>query len=140
MGGALLAVSQLYLTVPLLGEMTARYRIDATAAAWVGTAFGLAYAVGSLIFGTISDRFDPRRVMAGGLAASAIATMAPPGADRCCWLHAPQGATAAAILGGAASSAILLPNRRAVGLPDLQQFRWLARWPGVRPRRRGHLG
>lgn len=70
--GALLVMSQLYLTVPLLPGLRVHYGLAASTAAWAGSGFGLAYAVGNLIFGAASDRFDRRKVMAYGLLAGAV--------------------------------------------------------------------
>ncbi|MEU5692731.1 MFS transporter [Actinosynnema sp. NPDC020468] len=71
--GAVVVVAQLYLTVPLLPGVADRYGVSLAAASWVGGGFGLAFAVGSLVFGTASDRFDRRHVMVGGVVAGAVA-------------------------------------------------------------------
>ncbi|MGX6608542.1 MFS transporter [Micromonosporaceae bacterium Da 78-11] len=76
MVGALLAVSQLYLTVPLLPAISDRYDVGPSAAVWSGGGFGLAFALGNLVFGTASDRYDRRTVMAIGLFASGLAGVA----------------------------------------------------------------
>lgn len=73
MAAVLLVVSHLYVTIPLVPAVAAEYSAAAATAAWIGTGFGLAFAVGNLVFPTLSDHIDPRLLMAGGLAAVAIA-------------------------------------------------------------------
>ncbi|XVS65444.1 MFS transporter [Actinosynnema sp. CA-299493] len=117
----ILAVGQLYLTVPLLPGVAERYDIPLSTAAWVGGGFGFAFAAGNLLFGTISDRYDRRHVMAVGLALGAVvsaiagtsAAFAPLLAAR-----AVQGFLAAAIpsVSLAYATEALPPARRAVGV------------------------
>src|SRR5690349_3005524 len=76
MVGALLAVSQLYLTVPLLPTISGRYHVASSAAVWISSGFSLAFALGNLVFGTASDRYDRRNIMALGLFVSALAGLA----------------------------------------------------------------
>jgi predicted MFS family arabinose efflux permease len=70
--GALLVVAQMHITVPLVPEIGGRYDVPTTTAAWVGGGFGLTYAVGNLVFGVLSDRFDRRHVMVVGALGSAV--------------------------------------------------------------------
>ncbi|PXY28427.1 hypothetical protein BAY60_15755 [Prauserella muralis] len=70
---ALLAVSHIYVTIPLVSAVADGYATAVTAAAWIGSGFGFAFAVGNLVFPTISDYVDPRHVMAAGLGAVAVA-------------------------------------------------------------------
>lgn len=65
--GALLVLSQLYMTIPLLEEMAQRYTVSTDATAWVGLAFGLGFAVGNLVFVLFAERIDRRWLMAIGL-------------------------------------------------------------------------
>jgi predicted MFS family arabinose efflux permease len=73
MAAVLLVVSHMYITIPLVPTVADEYSATMSAAAWIGTGFGLAFAVGNLIFPTLSDHIDPRRLMAGGLVAVTIA-------------------------------------------------------------------
>jgi MFS transporter, YNFM family, putative membrane transport protein len=72
---ALLVLMQLYVAIPLapvLGE-------DLTsggAALALGTVYSLAYGLGYLIFGPLSDRYGRRAVLVPGMAALAVATAA----------------------------------------------------------------
>ncbi len=71
-----LVVSQLYVVIPVLGDIARSWSVDATAAGWTATSFGLGYAVGFLLFGPLADRFDHRRLLVAGLFATAVATAA----------------------------------------------------------------
>ena len=74
---ALLVLMQLYLAIPLapvLGE--ALGGDGAAAAAAVGTAYAMAYGLGFLLFGPLSDRFGRKPILVPGMAALAIATAA----------------------------------------------------------------
>lgn len=72
---ALAVVSQLYLPLPLFGDITERYGVSAGTAGLVATVFGLAYACGQLFFGTLSDRTGRKIVMVAGLGALALASL-----------------------------------------------------------------
>lgn len=69
-----LVVGQLYVTIPLVGEIASRFAVDPAQAALSGTAFGLAYAAGFLIFGPLSDRYGRKRMILIGLAVTTLAT------------------------------------------------------------------
>lgn len=71
----LAVVSQLYLPVPLLGQVAATYGVAATTAGLVLTLFGMAYATGFLVFGPLSDRVGRKAVMVPGLLALAFASV-----------------------------------------------------------------
>lgn len=68
----LLVVSHIYLTIPLVPHVADDHGTTVTAAAWIGSGFGVAFAVGNLVFPTLSDHVDPRAVMAFGLVAVAV--------------------------------------------------------------------
>lgn len=70
-----LVVGQLYVTIPLVADVAGRFAIAPERAAWVGSAFGFAYATGFLVFGPLSDRFGRRRLILFGLIATALATL-----------------------------------------------------------------
>jgi MFS transporter, YNFM family, putative membrane transport protein len=117
----ILAVGQLYLTVPLLPGIAERYAIPLSAAAWVGGGFGFAFALGNLIFGTISDRYDRRHVMAFGLALGAVVALIAGSTTAFAPLLAArtvQGFLAASIpsVSLAYVAEALPPARRAVGM------------------------
>lgn len=71
----LAVVSQLYLPVPLLSEVSERYGVPVPAAGLVLTVFGIAYAAGFLVFGPLSDRIGRKAVMVPGLGALAVASV-----------------------------------------------------------------
>ncbi|ONI86291.1 hypothetical protein ALI22I_25015 [Saccharothrix sp. ALI-22-I] len=117
----ILAVGQLYLTVPLLSGVAERYDVPLSTAAWVGGGFGFAFALGTLVFGTISDRYDRRHVMAFGLAAGAVVCLIAGTSTAFAPLLAArtaQGFLAAAIpsVSLAYAAEALPPARRAVGV------------------------
>ncbi|WP_367132001.1 MFS transporter [Saccharothrix sp. HUAS TT1] len=117
----ILAVGQLYLTVPLLPGVADRYDVTLSAASWVGGGFGFAFALGNLVFGTISDRYDRRHVMAFGLAAGAVVGLVAGTSTAFAPLlaaRAVQGFLAAAIpsVSLAYVAEALPPARRAVGV------------------------
>lgn len=68
---ALAVVSSLYVTIPLTPLFAVRFDVPLHTAAWPGSAFSLAYAVGLPIWGAMSDRFGRKPVMAAGLIALA---------------------------------------------------------------------
>lgn len=72
---ALAVVSQLYLPLPLFGDIAGRYGVSTGTAGLVTTVFGLAYACGMLFFGTLSDRTGRKVVMVAGLGALALASL-----------------------------------------------------------------
>ncbi len=69
-----LVVGQLYVTIPLIAGIAARFGVEPAQAALVGTAFGIAYAAGFLFFAPLSDRFGRKRMILIGLTATALAT------------------------------------------------------------------
>ena len=77
----LAVVSQLYVPVPLLGDVGEEYGVSVALAGLVLTVFGIAYAVGFLVFGPLSDGAGRKVVMVPGLlalaAASALVALAP---------------------------------------------------------------
>ncbi|GIG57422.1 major facilitator superfamily protein [Longispora fulva] len=70
------AAGQLYVAIPLVPAMARTWQVSPGSATGAVTAFGLAYAVGFLVFGPLSDRFGRRRVLVAGLLATAVTTLA----------------------------------------------------------------
>jgi predicted MFS family arabinose efflux permease len=72
---ALLVLAQLYLAItlaPVIGE--ALGDDETAAAAALGTTYALAYGLGFLIFGPLSDRYGRKPVLVPGMAVLAVAT------------------------------------------------------------------
>lgn len=72
MAAVLLTVSHLYVTIPLVPAVAGELGTTVTTAVWIGSAFGLTFAVGNLVFPTLSDHVDPRIIMTFGLVAVAV--------------------------------------------------------------------
>lgn len=68
-------VGQLYVTLPLAPALASRWQITTGQAAWVGSAFGFAYAAGFLLLGRLSDRVGRRTVLLFSLLATAVASV-----------------------------------------------------------------
>ncbi|MFJ2833835.1 MULTISPECIES: MFS transporter [Nocardia] len=71
----ILVVGQLYVVLPVLGDLAAVWDTSRAAATWTTTAFGLAYGAGFLVTGPLSDQWGRRPVIVGGLAATALSTL-----------------------------------------------------------------
>ncbi|MFD0488906.1 MFS transporter [Saccharopolyspora spinosporotrichia] len=95
----LLVVGQLYAVIPLLPAMARDWGGTHAEMTATSSLFGIAYAVGFLLTGPLSDRFGRRRVVVTGLTAMAVTTLAiafapcSPRAERCEWCRgfAPPG-------------------------------------------------
>lgn len=74
MACGLIVVGQLYVTIPMVAGIAASFGVDPAQAALVGTAFGMAYAAGFLLFGPLSDRYGRKRMILIGLVATAVTT------------------------------------------------------------------
>ena len=72
---ALLVLVQLYVAIPIVTVLGAGARA-APAAAALGTAYSLAYALVFLLFGPLSDRYGRKRVLVPGMAGLSVATIA----------------------------------------------------------------
>ncbi|MFD7734411.1 MFS transporter [Kitasatospora phosalacinea] len=91
--------AQLYLAIPLSRSIQQDFAVDAGTASWTGGAFSVAYAVGFLLFGPVSDRVSHRRVLVCAAAAAAVSTAlvgASPGIHWLIALRVVQGLAAAA--------------------------------------------
>lgn len=71
----ILVVGQLYMVLPVLGDLAAVWGTSRAAATWTTTAFGLAYGAGFLVTGPLSDRWGRRPVIVAGLAATSVSTL-----------------------------------------------------------------
>ncbi|SSW73798.1 Bacillibactin exporter [Achromobacter veterisilvae] len=78
---ALAVVSLLYVPLPILPQLARNFHLAPGMAAGVMSAFGLAYAIGFMVFGPLSDRLGRRRVMVWGLFALALISAAITWAD-----------------------------------------------------------
>ncbi|EQD81642.1 MFS transporter [Saccharopolyspora erythraea] len=72
----LLVVGQLYAVIPLLPAMARDWGGTHAEMTATSSLFGIAYAVGFLLTGPLSDRFGRRRVVVTGLTAMAVTTLA----------------------------------------------------------------
>ncbi|GAA2109364.1 MFS transporter [Microlunatus panaciterrae] len=72
---ALLVLMQLYLAIPL-SPILSEDLAAGDAAVALGTVYSLAYGLGFVIFGPLSDRFGRKAVLVPGMAALAVATAA----------------------------------------------------------------
>jgi MFS family permease len=70
----IVAVGQMYATIPLIPRLADAWSVTPADAAWATTAFAIAYAVGSLFSGPLSNRWGRRAVMVGGITAMAAVT------------------------------------------------------------------
>jgi YNFM family putative membrane transporter len=72
---ALLVLSQLYLAIPLAPVIGHVLRADGSAAAAaMGTTYALAYGLGFLIFGPLSDRYGRKPILVPGMAVLSVIT------------------------------------------------------------------
>lgn len=116
-----LVVGQTYTLLPVLAEVGSGFGAPAGAMTWMVTAFGLAYAIGFLFVGPLTDRYGSRRVAAVGLAATVVTTAAVALATTLTVgiaLRILQGLTAAAFAPAAFAYVAehLAPARRALAL------------------------
>jgi len=92
---ALFVLTQLYAAIPLLGPVGISMEADATFA--LSTCFSVTYAVGFLIWGSISDRYGRKKVMTASIGVLAVVTLLCSGASSLpilAGLRALQGAAA----------------------------------------------
>jgi YNFM family putative membrane transporter len=95
---AIVVLSSLYITIPLLSVFSTSFNVSAGQAAWAGSIFSIFFSAGCLFFGAISDRYGKKNVMVIGLLCLSIITFCVGLADSFSWLlimRALQGAAAA---------------------------------------------
>lgn len=93
---ALFILAQLYASIPLLTPVSSAFQADATFA--LSLCFSLAYAVGFLIWGPVSDRYGRKRIIAISLSVLTLTTLGcafAPTLGVLAILRACQGMTAA---------------------------------------------
>jgi MFS transporter, YNFM family, putative membrane transport protein len=119
---ALLVLSQLYLAIPLapiVAEVLGHGR-SATAAA-LGTTYALAYGLGFLIFGPLSDRYGRKPILVPGMAVLGLVTAglaAAPSLPALALLRTVQGLVAASFSAAALAyiGEALPPRWRSTGI------------------------
>src|SRR5512132_2017833 len=124
---ALLVLSQLYLAIPLAPVISRVLRADGSAAAAaMGTTYALAYGLGFLIFGPLSDRYGRKPILVPGMAALAIVTAglaAAPSLPVLALLRTVQGLVAASL-----SAAALAYIGESVSTPLAINWDWRNRY------------
>lgn len=73
-----LLVGQLYAALPLIPSMMDHFYVSGGSAAWLATAFGLAYALAQIATGPLTDRIGQRRAVLIGILVTAAFTIAIP--------------------------------------------------------------
>jgi predicted MFS family arabinose efflux permease len=69
-------VSLLYVLIPLVPYLGSAFQASVEQTVWAGSLFSIAYAVGSLIFGTLADRVVKKKLIVTGLVLLALCTFA----------------------------------------------------------------
>ncbi|GGA27798.1 MFS transporter [Paenibacillus physcomitrellae] len=64
---SVLILSLMYITIPLVPIWADHYKVAQSVAVWTGSAFGFAYALGNIFWGTLSDRFQRIKILYTGL-------------------------------------------------------------------------
>jgi MFS family permease len=90
---ALLVLTQLYVAIPLVSPVAREigHGNAPAASAALATTYGIAYAVGLLVFGPLSDRYGRKAILVPGLLALAVSTAGVSAADSLGLLGALRG-------------------------------------------------
>ncbi len=83
---ALIVVSSVYVTTPLIGVFAKEFQVTQTTAAWTGSIFSLFYAIGFLIWGPLADRYGRKQIIVFGLGVLSLVTFAVGFANHLLWL------------------------------------------------------
>jgi YNFM family putative membrane transporter len=100
MCAGLTASGQLYVTIPIADGIAQHFGVSPETAALVGTIFGVAYSMGFLLWGPVSDRYGRQIVLVLGVAATSAATLGVAFASNFQWelvARGVQGVCAASI-------------------------------------------
>lgn len=95
--GALLVLSALYFTVPIIATISEEFAVTPGKAALAGAVFSICFALGCLVYGPLSSRLGRKRVMVAGLIGLSLATLLTCLVGQFHWLlilRGLQGATA----------------------------------------------
>jgi YNFM family putative membrane transporter len=71
---AIAVVSLMYVTIPLIPVWSHTFHATQKQVVWAGSAFGFAYAIGNVCFGTLSDRVRRIHILYVGLFLLSIST------------------------------------------------------------------
>jgi MFS transporter, YNFM family, putative membrane transport protein len=74
--GGVLMVAPLYGTIPLVPLIARDYNVPVASVAWIGFAFGFAYACACLLFGPLSDVTGRKRVIVIGIFVEGVLSIA----------------------------------------------------------------
>ncbi|WP_186647835.1 MFS transporter [Fluviispira vulneris] len=74
MGCALFVVGQLYVPISLNSNISTQFNVTASESMLVSSVFGLSYAAGFLVLGSLSDKYGRRTVLVSGLSILALMT------------------------------------------------------------------
>ncbi|MEC2159101.1 MFS transporter [Virgibacillus halodenitrificans] len=88
---ALIVVSSVYTTTPLIDVFSDYFSTTSAHAAWTSSSFSLFYAIGFLFFGPLSDRFGRKNIILTGLLALGILTPLIGMTDQLEWVVALRG-------------------------------------------------
>jgi predicted MFS family arabinose efflux permease len=114
--------SDLFVVSPLLPQISASGHVSVSEAAWMVTAFALAYIVGGPILGNRADRIGHRRILITAMIVFVLANLLTA-------IPSPFGLLVAArVLAGAAASGVTPTVYAMIGssAPEGERGRWLA--------------
>lgn len=69
-------VSLQYVLIPLVPLLSSTFKVNAIQTAWASSAFSLAFAIGNVFFGTLSDRVPKKSLIISGLMLLTLCTIA----------------------------------------------------------------
>jgi predicted MFS family arabinose efflux permease len=129
--GSTLVVSLLYVTIPLLPIFEMELQATSGQTVWASSIYGIAYAIGCLIFGIFSDRFHRKSILIGGIFALIVTTYLVNLSQSIEWLIAfrlIQGIIAASIpiVSLAYINDVLAPRYRSIAITILSSSFLLA--------------